>query len=241
MRGAIVAMLLVAGCEKNLALPDGPTADASPYCAEPVPPFASGMHLLYLATEGVVLSRGTSDSATNTSDIVKMGGAAVPAFLPGDPNRLVFRDQIVRLAQAQLAPYSLDIVTERPASGEYYLFTLGGDAPSLVDGGVAGLYSVSDFGCSPMPRNSVDMMFDNGTAIGANIYVSTLLSDLGAISGLGLTVDPGDCMCRSDPACTFAEVCTYGKMAMTVASTYNCNRTPTQDEPLLLQAVYGCR
>jgi hypothetical protein len=239
---SILLFLSVGACEKNLALPDAPMLDASPYCTAPAPPLGPGTYVLYLNAEGVALIPGSDNSSMNMTTLVKAGGATVPAFLPGDPNRLTFIADVVRIAQAALAPYSIDIVTTRPASGVYYMFVLGGDAPSIIDGGVAGQISVSLAGCQPRVRTSVDLMFDVGTSVGTTFYASTLLSDLGSIAGLGLTTDPGDCECRLGSNCVTPELCTFGAAATTSTdSHFNCGRTPTQDEPALLKTAFGCR
>jgi hypothetical protein len=240
MRGVIIAMLLVAGCEKNLALPDAPALDANPYCAQPTPPLVAGQYILYLNTEGVTLTKGSPSSSANMSDLIAAADVTVPPFLPGDPNRLVFIDQIVRGVQGVLAPYSLDIVTTRPASGDYYMFVLGGDGMTIS--GCQGCVSTTDFNCMIEPRNGVDLMFDLGTGYGATFYMNVLLGDIGPYADFAATSDLADCGCRIDTGCSADKpLCTFGTMATVTKQTYgSCDRT-VQDEPLLLEAAFGCR
>jgi len=248
MRFAFVFVWLLAACERDLVheLPDAP-ADASDGCPAPKQPLSGGQYLLYLNTEGVTLTKGNPDSATNTTDLISANSAVIPPFLNNQAGRDAFITSIATMAQDALAPYSIDVVTSRPVSRTYYMFVIGGDGAALA--GCTGCYSVTDFGCRQiLPRNDVDLMFDLGTQNGPLPYVNTMLSDLGSLAGLVASSDVGDCECRVDPGCTFTTtLCTFGSAAPTTNVTggggeaYNCGLTPTQDEPKIMAAALGCR
>ena len=256
----LVGLLATFGCHDNLVLPDAGGADAialdaAASCPAPPAPLAPGRSKVYLNTEGVTLSKvGVScsidDAQTNCTSLIAQDQTVVPPFLPGVATRQPYIDQIVTDAQGILAPYSIDIVTTRPATGSYQMVVLGGDAVSIT-GGCPGCSAISLFRCTPS-FNVVDLMFDGGTVLPqteAN-YANTLVGDIGILSGLVASVEPGDCMCRFDTPCisdmAVTTPCTFGSNEQTTVSTdgngtpENCGRA-TEDEPALLEASLGCR
>ena len=240
----LVLALAACGDDPVQVLPDAPApppdADAL-HCADPpANPSAPGRYKIYLAMEGITLTKTPtcSDSKTNCTNLITADTVTVPQFLPNTLGRQEFINEILRLARVRLAPYSIDIVTERPASGDYHLFVLGGDSNAIVG---ASAYSVSPSNCLGDNHNMVDLMFDHHFSGGAPGYASTILSDLGAISGLGLTAVNADCMCRGSSVCNYNTVCTFGTAAMTDPMGPDCGHGPVQDEPALLKQVLGCR
>lgn len=245
MRTTLVLLLTVAACGDDgaTALPDaGPMPDAAAlYCSDPPPdPLRQGAHVVYVNTEGITLTKmgDCSDSKTNCTSLIKDDTAVVPQFLPNTLGREDFIANILRLARVRLAPYSIELVTERPAAGNYYMIVIGGDAGVLV--GSPGILSVSPGVCTPSNPNLVDLVFDHHFIGGAEVYASSILSDLGAMYGLGLTDTPGDCMCRV-AGCGFPGVCTFSSMVPVVPGGAECNRAPIQDEKSWLKGVLGCR
>src|SRR4051812_44617321 len=222
----------------DAAGPDGPPPAPLHCPAMPANPTAPGMHVVYLAMDGTSLIKNPtcSDSKTNCTNLMMPDTAMVPPFLENTAGREDFIAEILRLARVRLAPYSIDIVTTRPTSGDYHLFVLGGDSMALT--GTAGLLSLSPSNCLHDNPNMVDLIFDRHFAGGPQIYVNSILSDLGAIEGLGLTNKVGDCMCRVN-GCGFNDVCTFGDLTPTQAP--DCGHTPVQDEEVLLKVALGCR
>jgi hypothetical protein len=246
MRSAILLLCpLVAACGDN---PAAVVPDAAPplSCPTPSQPLAPGTFKLYLNTEGVSLTMGPcsgGNSQIDCSDVIA-ASVVVPPFLEGFDSRVGRIDAIVAKAQAVLAPFSIDIVTTRPVSGDYYMFVLGGESNVITGGACANCASITPYSCSKLNPNAVDMMFDSGLQT-VEFYARTILSDLGAIVGMTLTDDPLDCMCRTGPECGSAPpnmVCTYSEdvAATAVAGAELCGRT-TQDEPAILQEAFGCR
>lgn len=251
LRMRLLFVLALFGCEKDLLaeLPDAPIPDASTeVCPTPTQPLPAAAYKLYLQTEGVTLYKCGDDSRTNCTDLITTTGTVVPPFLEGVATRQEFIANIVAAAQDRLASYSIDIVTERPASGNYYMFVVGG-SPS-VSACTPDAFSCTPFSCAPTNRNAVDMIFDRGLADPPGIYASSLLSDLGALVGMTATVVPDDCECRFDTPCTMssAEICSFGRHVETTKAVtnddpplpLNCG-TQIQDEPAILKLMLGCR
>jgi hypothetical protein len=239
----------LAGCEKNLlanmdAGADAPAVmpDASAACpAVTTTPLPAGHFKLYVNTEGVDITKCSADDARTNCSTIPPANATIPAFLPGDPNRQQLIDAIVVRVQEKLAPYSIDVVTTRPTSGDYTMAVLGGDV-SLV-GGLAGSLSIAPGVCDFANHDRVAFEFDRGATVGYNDYALSILSDFGAMVGLAGTTTPGDCLCRFDgcgPALDPA-ICNFGSAAtVTTLTQFNCGRT-IQDEPLILANTLGCR
>jgi hypothetical protein len=253
LRHACLLLALV-GCEKDLIddLPDAATPDAADVngCPAPADPTTPGQFKLFLVTEGITLNNtGCSadrQSLDNCSPIVKADNTVVPKFLDQTPSRLNIIQGIVDKSNAILAPYSIDVVTERPAAGPYYMFVLGGTGPS-VTGGCNGCLSQTPFACNDLSLNAIDFMFDLGVTgsspgpTGADFYVWTLISDLGAMAGMVGTAIPNDCQCRNDPSCgqITQTTCDLGEDVPVLDNP--CGVTGAQNEPGVLKAKYGCR
>jgi hypothetical protein len=253
----LIGLFLLAGCERDLvaALPDAaPPADAplpdapARYCAAtPANPLAAGTTKIFLNTEGVTLTASGSgdDAAQDATTLIAMDGTVVPAFLPGVSGRETYIAQIVAAAQSALAPYSVDIVTTRPAASPYQMIVLGGSSATLE--GCAACVALSHISCSPLV-NAVDLVFDRGPALKPARYANVILDDISIINGLAETTAAHDCACRFDASCTQDDtVCNFGTnvpttmmMGGTPPIVLNCGRT-TQDEPMLLKDVFGCR
>jgi len=255
MRFTLLLALAVSGCEHDLLA----EIHDAPFTGCPTPAqVATGNYKVYLNTEGVTLRKGCGDdSRTNCTDIAPADNTVVPPFLDGVTGRQTFIEAVVAKAQAALAPYSVDIVTTRPVSGDYEMIVLGGDPlafgctnPSC--GGIA-----PDAGCGQqlVTRDHVDVLFDRGVNDTIETYAgAAVLSQIGNMTGLVPTTVFDDCMCDIDEVCldgsghwgTPGTMCTFGSNAptttavRTTGSPDNCN-IPVEDEPAMLKAAFGCR
>lgn len=128
MRLALTLFALAACGDDGTALvpdaappaPDAPVASA--HCPDPpANPTAPGRHIVYVNMDGVTLTKtaGCSDSKTNCTNLIVDDTATVPQFLPNTLGREDFIAEMLRLTRARLAPYSIELVTERPTSGDY--------------------------------------------------------------------------------------------------------------------------
>jgi hypothetical protein len=242
-----ILLVLGAACEKDLLadMHDATIADAEQVevdggrCTSPTTDaHPAAMHTLFVNFDGVLLTPcGTADARINCTPMVSTD-TSIPPFLDGNPARDGFIASILYPARKALAPYSLDIVTTRPTSGDYYMMIYGG-TPQLLGLPPANV-GVAPFNCSPENRNNISFTFDRGQAPTNIDYADGILSDMGVFVAIPGTTVPGDCLCRS---CNFPpdKVCTYGvDVPVTSDPAFSCGKT-TVDEPAVLQAVLGCR
>ena len=194
---------------------------------------------MFLNFDGVTLTKGNcNDAPTNCVDYVTTDQTVVPPFLNGNADRAADIAAIVQVVNDALAPYSIEIVTSRPASGSYDMIVVGGD-PSLV-GGSAGLLGLAPGNCTPR-TNLVSMEFDHGYTA-PYVYANLMLSDIAVFAGLSASTDPGDCMCRVAMGCAISptKVCTFARTG-NVDPTVSCGRVSPQDEQAELDTAYECR
>src|SRR5262249_3541653 len=141
MKRAIVVLAFLVGCGDDSTAPgdaaidasvidaaidapiDGPggNADAGPLCA-PSDGGAVGTHTLFLNFEGVTITRGGTgcqNDATRNCSFIATADTVVTQFAATAANRQMLLDDIVSNMYQQLAPYSINLVTTRPASGPY--------------------------------------------------------------------------------------------------------------------------
>ena len=121
------AAAAVAACGDNGATAADAAIDAPTMCAPKTAPLAPGMHTIYLNFDGVTLMRGTDNASMNMSDLIP-DTITVPAYVAtGDASVRQGRiDLIVDYVQRALAPYSVDVVTTRPAAAPYMMMVIGG-------------------------------------------------------------------------------------------------------------------
>ena len=126
------------------------------------------------------------------------------------------------------------------------MVVLGGD-PSIA-GVDPAVNTIEPFGCTFSNRNHIAVIFEKAETTAG--YASLMLTDFGAMLGLAMTTLRDDCMCRIDAPCNLGVVpdslCTFGvdvptSMLLNDGRPANCDRTPTQDEPALLEAALGLR
>ena len=244
MRIGVVVLGLLAACGDGGGsdTPDAmPTPDAFARCATmPPTPLATGKLKLFLSTEGVTLTKGPDNARANTTSLITPYSVVVPRLFDGNADRDMFITQIVGFVQSRLAPYSIDVVTTRPESGDYFMTVIGGTATALINN--PNVLSVAPARCLPT-INAMSLVFDNGVdPAPRRFYANSILSDFGAMAGLALATLTNDCMCRTGDGCMIDEgtLCTFGT-AVPVDPAFSCNRGTTADEPLLLQQALGCR
>jgi hypothetical protein len=239
-----VAWTTLVACDGDDAMvvaPDAsPTIDALTMCpAQTATPLPSGAYKLYLATEGVDLVKGAcDDSQTNCTSLITQS-QTVPPFYENDSSRASSISVIAGYVQRSLAPYSIDVVLERPTSGDYYMVVMGGDPTTLT--GVPNVAGVAPGVCDTTHRNGVSLAFDNG-ANSPTYYANTVLSNFGAMLGMAVVAQKNDCMCRAGTICqsTNEFTCAWGVDVPVAPDVHSCGRT-TQDEPLYLMTALGCR
>lgn len=231
-----MVMALAACGDGGSAKPDA-MIDAPTMCAPKMAPLAPGMHTVYLNFDGVTLTKGNDDSAANVSSVLMNDPSVIPMWGPtlSASTRQGRIDAIVDYVQRALAPYSVDVVSTRPASGLYTMHVLGGQSQDF--GYPMGVAGIAPQKCSPI-YNGVTLIFDVGTFT-ATDFATSVLSDVGLMAGMGVSSRHNDCLNRTSPI-DQGLVCSFDSMSTTMAPN-DCGRTPTQDEPKLLMDAFGCR
>jgi hypothetical protein len=236
----VLALTVFAACggdDENNTIDSGIRADAAPSCPAPTTPLAAGMHKLYVVFDGVTITLGDCDDAkTSCSSLVAQASTMVPPFLQGQPDPSSRITNIKGMVQDSLAPFSVDVVTTRPASGDYRMIVVGGT--SAIVSSANGLTATRPT-CDADNKNSIGFVFQNADdEFSDRAYADTIAGAFGQLAGLVPVTRSGDCMCITG-TCAHAQTCTWG--ANIVPPVGNaCSRT-TQNEQLLLMNAVGCR
>jgi hypothetical protein len=122
------------------------------------PPKAAVSNVIYLNNckpNGCALKPGYDNATTNTSSIPDTG-STVSAFTGTEATW----QQVVQCVKQTYADFDVQVVTERPASGNYHMAIVAG-TPSQV-GMQSGVLGVSPFSCGYIP-NAVSFTFANVT------------------------------------------------------------------------------
>jgi hypothetical protein len=243
-RWIIIAGLLVSGCEKDLvgdhpdaAMTDAPSGEAE-HCADvTTTPLPAGAYKLYLNFEGVTLTSSCQgDARANCADFLKQNPSVIAPYMDGDSARQGRIDLILGYVTRALAPYSIDVVTTRPAGGDYMMVVLGGDAVAL--GFQQGQFDISQASCSPQ-RNGIALDFDAGQ--NAKAQANNILSNVGLMAAMSLSSKLDDCMNRTLDYPEYGDrICTFSDAAPAFDSN-TCSRGTPQDELARLKLVFGCR
>jgi hypothetical protein len=243
------ALLLLVACGDSTtpvplidaAIDAEPDAAPSLNCPDPpVDPTAAGDFIVFVATEGVTLTTGCGDhSAPNCTTLLQQG-ATIPAVFPSEPTRDAAIAEILALVRSRLVPYSVDLVTTRPSTGNYNMIVFGGDSDAV--GLPNSPVGVAPFNCMSTPDDHVALLFDLGlTDVTTTFYANQMLFQIGSFEGLTLTRTADDCECAIDPECeaNTGALCSFTS-GPTSTMFPNCGRA-IQDSLLLLKEAFGCR
>jgi len=263
MKRAIVLLAFVVGCGDDStappdatidgsvidAAPDAPAIDASntdagPLCA-PSDGGATGMHKLFLNFEGVTITHGAgacTNDATQNCSFIAMTDTVVQQFAMTVTNRQMLLDDIVSNMYQQLAPYSIDVVTTRPASGPYKMIVFAQCATSLMCAG-PGSGSIGPVECPPMRgslnANDIAFVFEQVTGATAISYANNALFVTGLMNGLSINAQQNDCMCHVCGSTT--QLCSYSTDVAVDMNGTCLMAGQHYNEQSLLSAALGCR
>lgn len=234
MKSWVLCAALLAACggdESKTTVDAGPRPDAAPACPTPSTPLATGAHTLFLSFTGVTMTLGECDDArTNCSSVVAQGSTTIPAF--SDQARVA---TIVAMVKEALAPFSVEVVTTRPASGNYRMVSVGGTAAQVT--GADGLVAAKPV-CDAENLNAIAFITEQDDEFTDRGYANTIAGAFGRLAGLVPSTRSGDCMCTA-ATCAHLQTCTFGTSSVTQTGNA-CDRT-TQNEQQLLIAAVGCR
>lgn len=237
---------LAAGCGVQLegggagVTPDGSTTtpgDGAPPGIDAAPRCANG-RVVYLNFEGQTLTDGPSDATQNRASWMTIAQGTAPRYRAGAADRDLQIQTIVDGVRAILAPYPIDVVTTRPATGPYVMIVYGG-AASQVGSNYGG--AVNELDCGDLRKSDVAWMSD-----GVSPPQRVINFTIGAIGfGLGLTAttDTLGCMCQWDNGCVqqTAQPCRLSPMiARDPNANQRCAGLVSQDEVAAFQTEF-CR
>ncbi len=236
LRGTCWLVLAVIGCSSGAESPiDAPSLDAR--LREP-----AMTHTLYLNAEGVTLVPGEDDATTNRSAIPPQA-VSLGAFLRDDSERQTKIDAIVMQLHAILAPYNIDIVTTRPATGSYQMIVMTDDPASAL-GLSATINATTRSSCNRRP-SPISFTFGYAGATDQrkrDFAVRNVIAMFADQAAIPISRKPGDCMCFVDVACAALSPCTIGGPGTPIDSRSGCPTTETtMDEASLFRDVFGAR
>jgi hypothetical protein len=232
--GLLGLVCLAAACGGGSSTPDAAVPDGAP----PPPDAQANCNTVYLAFDQIDLHVGAEDATVSSSSIIP-ADATAPGYRLDAADRetqiAAITDQIVNT----LSPLGIDVLSIRPASGDYTMIVIGGSSTDV--GLQAGLGGVSSFaGCDqPVPKR-ITYAFDtvNGVhqpEIGvANIAIGSFLVGLGTPT----SSDAADCLCWDAPGCggAVAAACTIGGATTPRYDSSVCGTGTTFDEPAVIAA-----
>jgi hypothetical protein len=264
MKRAIVLLAFVVGCGDDSAATadaavdasqidaaidapaiDGPggNADAGPLCPAS-DGGAAGMHKLFLNFEGgFTITHGAgacTNDATQNCSFIATADTPIMQFDAADANRAQLLADIVSKMNSQLAPYSVEVTTTRPASGPYKMIVFAQCATALMCS--AGSGSIGPVECPPnmgsLNANDIAFVFEQ-TGENAFSYANNALFLTGLMNGLSINAQQNDCMCHVCGSTT--QLCSYST-DVTVDMNGTCLPMGSHyNEQSLLSAALGCR
>jgi hypothetical protein len=214
-----------------------PGIDAAIAIDAPPPAPTCSQRTLFLNFDGQTLTQGTSDATTNHAAWLTNATGSAPRYLTGDAGRDAKIQAIVDGVRGQLARFPVTVVTARPASGEYIMVVLGGQANQI--GSQFGT-AVNTLDCADAQHDDVAWIADAATP--SQHVINLVLGAVGLGIGLTATTDANDCMCGWGNTCASnnAVPCTLGTaVARDTTINLRCPSAPaTQDEVAALHTAF---
>ncbi|MBA3463548.1 MAG: hypothetical protein H0T46_26565 [Deltaproteobacteria bacterium] len=233
------------------AAPDGPT---SFNCATAP---TGGTHKIFLAFEGVTLTRAAvSDATQNLAAQVDSSTttATIPAWKAAAGNRAVQIQALVCAMRESLLAYDVELVTARPASGNYEMVVFGGGPRDLglsvpSSSGIA-MLAVND--CTNNNPRDVVWVAERPVPSMPTLEVMPIESANSATAGIGIgdglasSKSAANCMCytgNDEPVlCTSTQACQLTTSSPIPMGGNYCNAAgTTENQVAKLTARYGMR
>lgn len=197
--GFVLAATVSLGCGDDGGGGNDPDAGAEPD-AEVRP-----AHVVFLNFEGVALTMGMDDSAANSSQIIS-DPVTMTAFLDDQADRDTRIANVVASVELAFEPFNVDVVTERPSSGDYDMVVLSGAADEI--GLPSGVGAIAGSDCANTQTANIAFVFgDTFLTLGEEPAATLTIGAVGLQNGIPSSAQIGDCMCFSQPGCPDANRC----------------------------------
>jgi hypothetical protein len=257
---AILATTTFAACgESGNSPPDAPLTIDAPATTDALPAFdcatspTSGEHKVFLAFEGATLSdAAVSSSSENTAAFLADGvTATIPAWRADDPDREAHLQTVVCTLRETLYPYDIEVVTARPASGDYEMVVIGGRGTdleiNLSSGSVLNAMATTPCarGTNAREVSWVAEFPTTGAYQLTPIETATMAAyTLGINSLLSFSESKSNCMCHplfASP-CDTSRTCEFSESSMIPSEAHLCDRPYiVENQVEKLRARYGAR
>ncbi len=199
--------------------------------------FANGAPtVLYLNFDGATITKSNkSDASTNTSFI---GGGTVPSF----PGTQADRQQVISFVKQLYARYNIQIVTSRPAAGDYDMALFGGTPADLnlnVPSNVAG---VAPMDCDNKMKRDIAFIFAGSikAILGSSSKFAQRVAETGAHEAghtYGLPHSGVGCDLMSYSQCATLKTFLDQTMPMQSDSYGKCGMTQMNSHSILIGAL----
>ncbi len=198
-------------------------------------------HVLYLNFAGGALDWGAFDDAPSRVSALVSGPKNVPAvfddFLQDatHSNRALALDAVTTLVRGALAPYDVQIVTQRPASAPFTMIVVGGTLADSINENCDGVLGRALLDCDDTNPGNVGFAASDcpnsrvfGDAAAARqLMARTILHEAGHTFGLGHLA--GDSIMSAQPT---ANALTWG-VGAPLADGTSCGRAQQDDDAIL--------
>jgi hypothetical protein len=158
--------------------------------------------IVYVNRSGGTVSAGEDDSHRGTSSLVESGSVKVPPWKGGDTRW----KKVMACARDRFRAFDIDLVEERPPSGDYIEAMVGG-MPSLLGYG-KDVSGIAPYTGDVMP-NAIVYIFAAGVDYDVEVTCVDVLHEVGHALGLDheyLCQDPMSYLWDCDQAKTFQDV-----------------------------------
>jgi hypothetical protein len=189
-------------------------------------------HHIYLVFDGVMLMPGNDDSRTNHTSLVN-ATSTVPMFAATAANRQPFIDDIAANVRLMLNGYNVDVVTTRPASGDYTMIVFATATSVGLNPSIA---AIGPSNCGDTNADEVAIVVDMGITGGlsAVFYADLVMFDVGLTIGVGTNQLAGDCMNDMGGG---SGLCSLSNGVMV---HMGCGQGGTQNEQEMFADAFGC-
>lgn len=203
-------------------------ACAGPATLPPLVSIADDYRLkIYLNFDGATLTNGGNDSAANKTDLINPASLDFPALdWQGYGGKEKALPAVLDELKLLFLNYAVELVTERPASGEYTMAMVGGIGEGCKSGG-PGTVGIAPLDCKNSRKNDVVLVFGNKVSGSPRQLAYVIAHELGHSFGLEHVEDTKSIMY---PALNAATCCW---VSSNVQPPSTCGRTSQDDAKVL--------